>query len=320
MLKNAPSSLPQKAAFLGAFARTAAIFAQKISETMRKNILLALLCAATSAAFLACKNDAPTAAPTNDAPTISLEKSWAMDMASAKNLPPKGSGSPLQLRIAEGIYGENARAGYALHLFAGGLATEVRGQKYQEGTWASADGNKTLTLTFPGSKPDEAVVKHLGADSLSLGVGAGKSAGDLAFKSDGARYDAPEQNAFHPSNNRWRLKPSAPETDEQLRARLKNHLHHMGLILEAGLRHQLKTVSFRASPSCLHQYNSAVGMEKEANLTAEWFACFYDKNDAKKAYKMLEEEMRTNGKPATDAKKSWVENNLVIFQHLESGF
>ncbi|MFN4257100.1 MAG: hypothetical protein ACK4Q5_19030 [Saprospiraceae bacterium] len=288
---------------------------------MKKTALRALFLAATLSVFFACKNEQPAQpAAKDEAPSIGLEKSWLMDVASTKNLPAMGKGSPAQQRMNEGFYTEKARTGFSWHLFPGGTAAELRNQKYQTGTWASTDGNKTFTLTFADGKPETVTVKHLGADSMLVSVGEGKIASEIAFKSDGARYDAPEQNPYHPSNNLWRIKPAAAETDAQLRARLRNHLHHMGLILEAGIKHKMKVVSFRGSPSCLHQYNSAIGMETESQIPQAWYDCFYDKNDAKKAYKMLEQEMRSNGKPPTDAKKPWVENNLIIFQHLEAGF
>jgi hypothetical protein len=278
-----------------------------------------IFCLFVSALFCACKNEKPVAVPEKsvEAPSIGLEKSWNMSIASASNLPENG-GTATERRMYEGFYKEKSRLGFSWHFFPDGTLVEVSAQKYAEGKWSSNDGNKTLDITVPSAaKAEKIAVTYMGTDSLAIQIGTGKNVHTFGFQNNGAKYDVPTQNPFHPINNQWRIKPTASETDEQLKARIKNNIEHFALILESTIKHNLKTASFRQSPTCYHQYNGGVGLEAKKDLSAAWLDCFFDKNDAERAYKLAEKGMKAEGKAATNIKNNWVQNNLAVFRHLQ---
>jgi hypothetical protein len=275
--------------------------------------------------LFSCKNDkkeATTESPIiNTAPSITIKKGWNMAITSASDLPPNGEGSPIQRRMSTGWYGTKGKVGFGWHFFEDGSLVELAGQSYRLGKWSSTDDNKTIEIQLDGDKnKDSFMVDYLSTDSTNIKIGTGKQGNRVGLKNDGARFEKPEDNPYHPSNNTWRTKPAAAETDDQIKVRVKNHLSHLIKILEAGTKHQMKVMSFRSSPSMFHQYNGGVGLETATKVPEGWIDCFYDKKDAKKAYNMMEQSMKVNGSAKTDAKNNWAQNNLIIFKFLHDSF
>jgi hypothetical protein len=275
--------------------------------------------------FFSCKSDKKEVAAeniiVNTAPSISIKKSWNMAVTSASDLPPNGEGSPIQKRMTKGWYGGKGKVGFAWHFFEDGTLVELGGSNYNLGQWTSIDDNKTIEIQLNNDKiKDSFTVDYLSSDSVNLKVGAGKQGNRVGLKTDGTNYGKIEENPYHPSNNTWRIKPAAAESDAQIKDRVKNHLTHMIKILEAGTKHQMKVMSFRSSPSMFHQYNGGVGLEPAPKVPEDWIECFFDKKDAKKAYDMMEKSMKTNGSAKTDAKNNWAQNNLIIFKFLHDSF
>jgi hypothetical protein len=275
--------------------------------------------------FFSCKNDkkeGSTDVPiVNTAPSITIKKGWNMAITSASDLPPNGEGSLIQKRMTTGWYGGKGKVGFGWHFFGDGTLVELAGQEYRLGKWSSTDDNKTIEIQLDGDKnKDNFVVDYLSSDSVNIKIGTGKQANRVGFKNDGAQFEKPEDNPYHPSNNTWRIKPSTAESDAQIKERVKNHLTHLIKILEAGTKHQMKVMSFRSSPSMFHQYNGGVGLETASKVQEGWTNCFFDKKDAKKAYDMMEKSMKVNGSAKTDAKNNWAQNNLIIFKFLHESF
>ncbi len=284
---------------------------------MQKICLFAVACIF----FFSCKNEKTAPEKSLPATALSIEKTWSMFVGDTKNLPPKNECSPLQARMTEGWYGVKGRIGFSWSFFGDGTLTEFSGQNYRQGQWKYADETKkSIVLTFPNIKDEVLSIPHLDSDSLAIGVGADKKLKVYGFKTDGATYEKSEQNPYHPSNNLWRTKPATAETDAQIHARMKNHLHHLCLILEAALSHNLKVVSFRASPSNVHQYNGGVGLEPDANLSEAWLDCFFNKSDALKASRMLEDSMTKNKSIKLNAEDVWVKKNLAVLRNLWEQF
>ncbi len=272
--------------------------------------------------WLGCNNETPVAQK-DEVPSIALEKSWFMNVDDTKNLPPRGKGTAAETRISEGFFDATGKAlsrfGFSWHFFADGTLAELRGQKFLAGKWAKGGTPEAIQLIFPFAGDETVLQKSLRVDSMLLEVGTGKTAASLSFSTDNARYARPDDHPFHPLNNLWRTKPAAAETDAQLVARLQNHVHHLALILDATVKNHLKTAYLRASPSCLSLSNGAVGLEPSSNWPSDWVDCFFNMDDAKKAATLLEKSMHANGRAATDAKKQWIENDLIILQNIEAG-
>ena len=93
-----------------------------------------------------------------------------------------------------------------------------------------------------------------------------------------------KMDSFYPKNNVWRKEPSQKESDEQIRERLLNYVLHFAYILKASTEREHNVVSFANSMGIIKVYRGGIGIVKTEQIEDEWKKCFYDEEDAMKAY------------------------------------
>ena len=183
------------------------------------------------------------------------------------------------------------------------------------GNWQYDDASKTITINSTIQK-DKAVYKiaSLAYDELVL-VNVGiKSSTNLKFIASGRRFKDPAEEPYYIKNNYWRMKPAKAEADSAIHRRLKENLRFFILFYKSAIEKDDKTVSFWGLPSCFTWYGGAIYMKSREKLKDNWINCFYNKDQAMKAYAMAEELI---GKKYIWPKGvSWLTQNLAVVEQM----
>jgi hypothetical protein len=192
----------------------------------------------------------------------------------------------------------------------------IRG--YMEyGHWSFDNPAKTITLKYEGKDggkdvykiaaiaPKELIVINTGINSITK----------LKFIASGTHYSDITADPYHISNNQWRIAPNKAETDEAIRKRLKDCLHFYILFYKDNIAKEEKKISFYGFPTCLKWYAGGIFIVKQDQLASNWYKCFYNKDQAIKAYKMMDAII---GKKYTWPKEkvSWVQKNLSVLEQM----
>jgi hypothetical protein len=76
-----------------------------------------------------------------------------------------------------------------------------------------------------------------------------------------------------------------------------------------------KTISFYGFPTCLRWYAGGIYLTKQKDLAANWYQCFYNKEQALKAYAMMDKAL---SKKYTWEKSrvNWVIKNLGVLEQI----
>lgn len=111
----------------------------------------------------------------------------------------------------------------------------------------------------------------------------------LYLKGDGNPYYGRKINPFHPVYNQWRIKPSKPESDEEIRQRLKNCIQFFSIFFKDNYRRDATEIDFMGLPSCFKWYQGGISVQSEKNLDKKFITCFYNKEQALKARQMMDE-------------------------------
>jgi hypothetical protein len=183
------------------------------------------------------------------------------------------------------------------------------------GRWQYDKEQKTITFSYSNGGKDIYKIAALAPDELVLVNTGIKSMTTLKFLAAGKRYREVADDPFHISNNKWRLHPQKPETDEQVKQRLKEYLHFNILFYRNNLAKEEKTITFYGLPTCLKWYAGGIYMVKEDKLNENWTYCFYNKDQAMKAYKMME-ALLTGKYNWPKGKISWVNKNLSVLEQM----
>jgi len=183
------------------------------------------------------------------------------------------------------------------------------------GTWQYDKDQKKITFHYSKGEKDVYKIAAMAADELVMVNTGIDSETQLKFVSAGKRYKNVEDDPFHISNNQWRLHPKKPESTEEVRKRLKDYLHFNILFYRDNLAKESKEISFYGLPTCLKWYAGGIYMVKEADLNANWFYCFYNKNQAMEAYKMMG-ELVTKKYNWPKGNVSWINKNLSVLEQM----
>lgn len=184
------------------------------------------------------------------------------------------------------------------------------------GFWEfNADAKKIILRHDDGSRDEYKIVK-LAVDELVVINTGIASETQLKYVSEAKRYYRPANDPFHIDNNRWRIKPKKPETDEQLKKRLKDYLHFHILFYRDNLAKNAKTISFYGFPTCLKWYAGGIFIIKKEELAESWYKCFYNKDQAMKAYLMIDDLIGKKYKWPEGRSISWVKKNLAVLEQM----
>lgn len=184
------------------------------------------------------------------------------------------------------------------------------------GKWQFDKEQKTITLRYSKGEKDMYKIAALAPDELVLVNTGIESVTKLKFVAAGKRYNNIADEPFHISNNEWRIHPKKPETEEQIRRRLKAYLHFNILFYRDNLAKESKAISFYGLPTCLKWYAGGIYIIKEPELKENWFYCFYNKEQGLSAYKMMG-ALLTRKYDWPKGKMNWVKKNLSVLEQME---
>lgn len=189
-------------------------------------------------------------------------------------------------------------------------------RNYMEyGTWLYNDRNKTFSLRRNDGYRDEYKIAAIGANDMIILNNKNHSSTKLTYLSSGFRYRNKQDDPFYIDNNRWRIKPGYSESNEEIRERLKQWMHFFILLYKNNLDRKEDIISFYGFPTCVKWYGGGMGMIKENELPDNWFACFYNKEQAIKAYNMVDDLMAKKYKWGK-ASENWVKRNLAVLEQV----
>ncbi len=183
------------------------------------------------------------------------------------------------------------------------------------GSWVYDASNKTITLNAKDGSRDVYKIGRLDPKELIVinsGIG---SVTQLKYVAGGMRYADKGANPYHISNNQWRIASKKPEADPAIRNRLKAFLKFHILFYRDNLAREQKAISFYGFPTCIKWYAGGIFIIKKEDLADNWFTCFYNKEQAMKAYMMMDEII---GKKYNwpKEKMSWVKKNLMVLEQM----
>ena len=204
--------------------------------------------------------------------------------------------------------------------FNDGIVVKDPRQEISIGRWVLNDQVKPISIemTFDNGKTkiETWQLAYLSPVDMKMAkiTDEGKTTTD--FISEAIRNINLNEDPFYPSNILWRIKPTAPETDKQIKQRLKDCIHFFALFYQQKIDAKSKAVTFVGLPTCFTFYSGGVSVQNENMLTKKWINCFYSREQALKARDLAEKLIREHFKLPESA-SNWLYANLAILKAME---
>lgn len=183
------------------------------------------------------------------------------------------------------------------------------------GHWQYDEVNKLITLNEADGGKTVYKIGALGQKELIVINKGEGSITQLKFIAAGKQYKQAINDPFHVSNNGWRIAPKKLESDKAILERLKGFIRFHILFYRDNLAKDEKTISFYGFPTCLRWYAGGIYLTKQKDLAPNWYQCFYNKEQALKAYAMMDKAL---AKKYTWEKSrvNWVIKNLGVLEQI----
>jgi len=181
----------------------------------------------------------------------------------------------------------------AFNFQAKGIVTVDDGKiEESTGQWFIND-NKQILLQYKYLvEQDKSLftIKHYWHDSLRLQNPIGKSKDTLFvnYILQKLRTNDSVPDLFDPALNKWRTKPTQPESDEAIRARLKQVTDYYAGYFANISGNRIPYFNIEKLLCPIKFYSGGIGMKKFKAEDA-WTKVYYDSTDAHKAHAMLDE-------------------------------
>jgi hypothetical protein len=278
----------------------------------------------TSTLLLAACNETQNNGKKDDADSVSANEKPAY----AKSLVNVSAGSGVQQAMAqawqleedlEALQYANEPEGMVpfrgIYLSPDNTYTKNLRNDMEYGRWEYNDAEKTLRLKKEKGGGDTYKIVQLSKKELQLvdtREGNGKK---LKYVAEGKQYLDKNSDPFHIDNNRWRTRTSSAETEAAIRDRVKQFVRFHVLFYRDNIARESKTISFYGFPTCLKWYAGGIFIIKKEELPQNWFNCFYNKEQAMKAYAIMDGII---GKKYNwpKGKMNWVNKNLAVLEQM----
>ena len=199
----------------------------------------------------------------------------------------------------------------------GSMIKDQRGDM-KAGSWSINDKVKPISIDFSFSdgKTEKFLLAYLMPYEMKLSRMEGDKQVIIDLSSEAIRHTNLEQDAFYITNNAWRFKPTKPESDEQIKQRLKGCIHFFVLFYDQKINAQSDAVSFIGLPSCFKWYGGGIYLQKENELQDKWKNSFYNKEQAMKAYK-LADKLLSHKYNWPEKENNWLKLNVAVLKQME---
>jgi hypothetical protein len=159
------------------------------------------------------------------------------------------------------------------------------------GQWFLND-NKQLLLQYKYLvEKDKSLftVQHYWHDSLKLENAIDRNEDTLYvnYIFQKLRTNDSVPNLFDPALNNWRIKPTQPESDEAIKARIKQVIYYYSGYFGNISGNNIPHFNIEKLLCPIKFYSGGIGMKK-FKAEDEWTKVFYDSTDAHKAHRMVD--------------------------------
>jgi hypothetical protein len=211
---------------------------------------------------------------------------------------------------------ENKRKFPGINLFKDFSVTANARCRIQMGKWQVNKERSELVLQFPGGLSQSYIIRKIALKQLELIWKREKDSIILRLLASAIVHKRPGEDPLYPLSNQWRISPKTPETNEQIRLRVKNCVKFYSLFFRDNHQRQETDISYIGLPTCFIWYNGGIGLSNKIDLDKKWIACFYSEDQALKGYDMLADLLQRHVLKWPEHPTSWVKQEADVLDQL----
>ena len=177
-------------------------------------------------------------------------------------------------------------------------ASVVYGKKYQGADWKLSDGKLLFNRKKEGlNQASTEIFKNIKTYTkvgYPFFIAEIEGKGVFQFRQIGSTLKNPNEDAYHPINNQWRVTATKSETYKEMRQRLYNYTQHCHYLFKASLERDMKKVFTGNTAAIYRYYDGAIELVDGGKIPSEWIANYYSPDEALDAWAMAKTYFKGN--------------------------
>jgi hypothetical protein len=172
-----------------------------------------------------------------------------------------------------------------------------------------------IRVIFDDGRKASYIIDRISEDALLLSRTEKEHTSKLTYKATHTDWPDSNKNPFSKENYKWSQKPTKPETDEEIKNRVKQCVQFYAYYFAGFVNGNAQQIDFNALPNCLNWYQGGISIQNEDGLDKKWINCFYSKEQAYKGRQMLEDAIVK--KYNWDEKETnWIKQTMPVLQQI----
>jgi hypothetical protein len=181
----------------------------------------------------------------------------------------------------------------------------------------SLKGN-AISVAFDDGRKAIYIIDRINKEELLLSRTEKKHSSLLTYKATSTSWPDTHKNPFARQNYQWAQKPQKPESDNEIKNRVKESVQFFVYYFAGYLNGKAPQIDFTGLPNCLKWYSGGISIDNEDKLDKKWISCFYSRAQAYKGRQMLEDALVK--KHNWDAKETnWIKQTMPVLQQIYDG-
>lgn len=156
--------------------------------------------------------------------------------------------------------------------------------------------NDSIHVIYDDGSEGSYLIKSINKDSLYVQRTLGEKVSSILYIATNTWWPEVESNPFTRENMLWTIKSKEPESEDQIRQRVKDYVRFCQYYLEGYSRGGATKISFVGIPNIFNYYTGGVSIPSDDKLNKKWTDCFYDQKQAFDAYTMIRHVILKNYK------------------------
>lgn len=179
------------------------------------------------------------------------------------------------------------------------------------------NGN-TIDINFDDGRKAIYTVMRLHKDELLLNRVENKHTSELTFKPTNTSWTDANKNPFSKENYGWSRKPKKPESDEEIKNRVKEFVQFYKYYFDGFVNGEARNIDFTGLPCCLNWYQGGITIQSENKLDKKWINCFYSQEQAYKGRQMLQDAI-VKKYNWNEKETNWLKQTASVLQQIHDG-
>jgi hypothetical protein len=184
------------------------------------------------------------------------------------------------------------------------------------GKWQLNKEQRSLQLQFADGTRENYLIQQVSLKTIVAVLEEDQESIRVSFTSDGMVHKRAAEDPFYPANNTWRIKPQAPETNDQIRTRVRDCVHFYALFFKDNVQRHSRDISFIGLPGCFTWYNGGIALTSTIELDKKWVDCFYSEDQALKGYGFLNDLLQRHELKWPAHSESWVSETQSVLEQM----